>query len=191
MNTTSARPPGRRTGAGPTGSTVLPDLPNLALLAALRAWHEGLTARATVDRYLPHVRGDGQSSRGVIARLRRRIGLSLGEGKNVLHRLQKIVVAAQSPSSSTNSDARLSRYPRVFNAPSLQACSGDTFSTVYVCLPSTFAAVTRCGVRADVKEWRFTRRRIRPSCNASESERVATNTLKIQALSVSLVGELA
>jgi site-specific recombinase XerD len=34
MNTPSARPPGRRTRAGPTGSAALPDLPNLASLAA-------------------------------------------------------------------------------------------------------------------------------------------------------------
>jgi site-specific recombinase XerC len=70
MNTTSARPPGRRTRAGPTGSAALP---NLASLAALRAWHEGLTARAAVGRYLPHARGDGQSSRGVLAHIRRRL----------------------------------------------------------------------------------------------------------------------
>jgi site-specific recombinase XerD len=48
-------------------------LPDLASLAALRAWHEGLTAREAVTRYLPHARGDGQSSRGVIARVRRQL----------------------------------------------------------------------------------------------------------------------
>jgi len=48
-------------------------LPDLASLAALRAWYEGLTARAAVDRYLAHARGNGQSSRGVIARLRRQL----------------------------------------------------------------------------------------------------------------------
>jgi hypothetical protein len=48
-------------------------LPDFASLAALRAWHEGFTARAAVTRYLAHVRNDGQSSRGVIARIRRQL----------------------------------------------------------------------------------------------------------------------
>jgi site-specific recombinase XerD len=48
-------------------------LPDLASLAALRAWHEGLTAREAVTHYLAHLRGDGQSSRGVIARIRRQL----------------------------------------------------------------------------------------------------------------------
>ena len=76
MNTASAPPSGRRTRDRTTGSAVLPDLPdlpNLASLAALRAWHEGLTAREAVTRYLAHTRADGQSSRGVIARLRRQL----------------------------------------------------------------------------------------------------------------------
>lgn len=55
----------------------------------------------------------------------------------------------------------------------------------------TFAPLTRDGARADIRKFRFARRRIRPSFNASGSGRVATNTLKIQALGVSLVGELA
>ncbi|WP_246217006.1 phage integrase family protein [Paraburkholderia panacisoli] len=52
---------------------ALPGLPSLASLAALRAWHEGLTAREAVTRYLAHARADGQSSRGVIARIRRQL----------------------------------------------------------------------------------------------------------------------
>ncbi|QCP49042.1 integrase [Trinickia violacea] len=63
--------PGNRPSA--RTAAALPDLPNLASLAALRAWHEGLTARAAVTRYLGHARSDGQSSRGVIARIRRQI----------------------------------------------------------------------------------------------------------------------
>ncbi|OUL72772.1 phage integrase family protein [Paraburkholderia hospita] len=59
-------------GSGPSGGTPAA-LPDLASLAALRAWHEGLTARAAVTRYLAHVRDDGQSSRGVIARIRRQL----------------------------------------------------------------------------------------------------------------------
>ncbi|CAD6516462.1 Tyrosine recombinase XerC [Paraburkholderia metrosideri] len=47
-----------------------PALPDLASLAALRAWHEGLTARAAITRYLDHTRDDGQSSRSLIARIR-------------------------------------------------------------------------------------------------------------------------
>ncbi|MFP3588522.1 phage integrase family protein [Paraburkholderia sp. SIMBA_055] len=63
-------------GHGPSGGTpaALPAaLPDLASLAALRAWHEGFTARAAVTRYLAHVRNDGQSSRSVIARIRRQL----------------------------------------------------------------------------------------------------------------------
>ncbi|MDH6148246.1 MULTISPECIES: phage integrase family protein [Paraburkholderia] len=48
-------------------------LPDLASLAALRAWYEGLTARAAVTRYLEHARDDGQSSRAMIARVRRQL----------------------------------------------------------------------------------------------------------------------
>ena len=47
--------------------------PDHACLAALRAWYEGLTARAAVGRYLPHKRVHAQSSRGVIGRIRRRL----------------------------------------------------------------------------------------------------------------------
>ncbi|KVV46718.1 integrase [Burkholderia ubonensis] len=50
-----------------------PDLPSLAALAALRAWQEGLTARAAVTRYLPHRQANGQSSRGILARIRRQL----------------------------------------------------------------------------------------------------------------------
>ncbi|SFU20959.1 Phage integrase protein [Paraburkholderia aspalathi] len=48
-----------------------PAFPDLASLAALRAWYEGLTARAAVTHYLPHRRADGQSSRALISRIRR------------------------------------------------------------------------------------------------------------------------
>ncbi|RKR36194.1 phage integrase family protein [Paraburkholderia sp. BL17N1] len=63
-------------GNGPSGGTpaALPAaLPDLASLGALRAWHEGLTARAAATRYLAHVRDDGQSSRSLIARIRRQL----------------------------------------------------------------------------------------------------------------------
>jgi len=48
-------------------------LPDLASLAALRAWHAGLTARAAVERYLSHRKVDGQSSRGLLSRIRRQL----------------------------------------------------------------------------------------------------------------------
>jgi hypothetical protein len=47
--------------------------PDLDSLAALRAWYEGLTARAAVHQYLSHIRADGQSSRALLARIRRQL----------------------------------------------------------------------------------------------------------------------
>ncbi|KVK97036.1 phage integrase family protein [Burkholderia ubonensis] len=70
MNTASASFPGSDNGI-PAGTAAA--LPNLASLAALRAWHEGLTARAAVTRYLPHRQADGQSSRGILGRIRRQL----------------------------------------------------------------------------------------------------------------------
>ncbi|TDN63943.1 phage integrase family protein [Paraburkholderia sp. BL10I2N1] len=68
-----ARPGCRPSRETPAALTDPPDLPGLAALAALRAWYEGLTAREAVTHYLAHVRVDGQSSRGLIARLRRQL----------------------------------------------------------------------------------------------------------------------
>ncbi|WP_321927589.1 phage integrase family protein [Paraburkholderia guartelaensis] len=83
MNTAPAPAPARpATGSGNGPSAGSPAalaaplpaaLPDLASLAALRAWHEGFTAREAVTRYLAHARDNGQSSRGVIARLRRQL----------------------------------------------------------------------------------------------------------------------
>lgn len=42
-------------------------------LAALRAWHEGLSARETVVRYLGAKKADGQSSRSMLGRIRRQL----------------------------------------------------------------------------------------------------------------------
>lgn len=70
MKTVSVPAPGL--GNGPCHGTAAA-LPDLASLAALRAWHEGLTARTAVTRYLAHARGDGQSSRGLIGRIRRQL----------------------------------------------------------------------------------------------------------------------
>lgn len=73
MTSVSAQSSGRSTRAVATGSPVPSDLPSLPSLAALRAWYEGLTARAAVTRYLNHVRDDGQSSRGVLTRIRQEL----------------------------------------------------------------------------------------------------------------------
>lgn len=48
-------------------------MPDRASLAALKAWHEGLTARATITRYLKHVKADAQSSRAMLSAIRQRI----------------------------------------------------------------------------------------------------------------------
>lgn len=48
-------------------------LPDAASLAALRAWYEGLPTREAVVRYLGHTKADGQSSRGVLGAIRRRL----------------------------------------------------------------------------------------------------------------------
>jgi site-specific recombinase XerD len=56
-----------------SGNLAATSLPDLASLAALRAWHAGLTARAAVERYLSHRKVDGQSSRGLLSRIRRQL----------------------------------------------------------------------------------------------------------------------
>jgi Phage integrase protein len=48
-------------------------LPDAAALSALRAWHEGLSSRDAVARYLGQSCEVGQSSRGVIGAIRRGI----------------------------------------------------------------------------------------------------------------------
>ncbi len=48
-------------------------LPDAAALSALRAWHEGLSARDAVDQYIPQARGAGASARGVIGTIRRQL----------------------------------------------------------------------------------------------------------------------
>lgn len=48
-------------------------LPDAAELAVLRAWHAGLSARKAVERYLGERRALGQSSRGILGRIRRQL----------------------------------------------------------------------------------------------------------------------
>ncbi|MGY2492518.1 phage integrase family protein [Cupriavidus sp. CP313] len=47
--------------------------PNAPSLATLRAWHAGLTTREAVARYLGEERAQGQSSRGILGRIRRQL----------------------------------------------------------------------------------------------------------------------
>ena len=49
------------------------DFPDAAALAALRAWHAGLSTRDAVSRYLDDARATGQSSRGMVSRIRRQL----------------------------------------------------------------------------------------------------------------------
>ncbi|MEM5372608.1 phage integrase family protein [Paraburkholderia azotifigens] len=54
----------------PTEPSAFPDADRLA---ALRGWYAGLSSRAAVDRYLPHVRAQGESARGIIGAIRRQL----------------------------------------------------------------------------------------------------------------------
>jgi site-specific recombinase XerD len=49
--------------------------PHAAELAALRGWHAGLSTREAIERYLGERRAPGQSSRGVLARIRRQLAV--------------------------------------------------------------------------------------------------------------------
>ena len=61
-----------QSSSSPAGDS--PDgLPDAASLAALRAWYEGLSAREAVAHYLNHRKTDGQSSRGILGRIRRQL----------------------------------------------------------------------------------------------------------------------
>ncbi|KWR91557.1 site-specific integrase [Cupriavidus sp. IDO] len=53
--------------------TPPPGFPDAASLAALRAWHAGLATREAVARYLGEERARGQSSRGILGRIRRQL----------------------------------------------------------------------------------------------------------------------
>ena len=60
-----------KTGRSVTATPL--SLPDAAALSALRAWHEGLSSREAVARYLGETRLAGQSSRGIVGAIRRRI----------------------------------------------------------------------------------------------------------------------
>lgn len=48
-------------------------LPDPAEIAALRAWYEGLDCHVAVERYLSPRRADGESSRGIVGAIRRKL----------------------------------------------------------------------------------------------------------------------
>ena len=54
-------------------TAVAEGFPDAAAQAALRAWYEGMSARAAVERYLGSALSEGGSARGVIGRLRRQL----------------------------------------------------------------------------------------------------------------------
>jgi hypothetical protein len=68
MKTRQSCPPATESSDG-----MLPTFPSAASLAALRAWYEGLPARAAVARYLSDVTAEGESARSVLSRIRRQL----------------------------------------------------------------------------------------------------------------------
>jgi hypothetical protein len=48
-------------------------LPDAASLAALRAWYEGMPSREAVERFLAGRRAAGESSRGILGRIREQV----------------------------------------------------------------------------------------------------------------------
>jgi site-specific recombinase XerD len=56
-----------------TSEAAAMQLPDIAALSALRAWHEGMSSREAVDRFIPAAREPGASARGVIGAVRRQI----------------------------------------------------------------------------------------------------------------------
>lgn len=70
-------PPVPASGASARSNVPAPkdstDFPDAASLAALRAWHAGLSSRQAVAQYVGEERAHGQSSRAVLGRIRRRL----------------------------------------------------------------------------------------------------------------------
>ena len=63
----------RLSTAEPARKQPLLELPDAAALSALRAWHEGLSSREAVVRFIPERRATGGSSRSVISHIRRQL----------------------------------------------------------------------------------------------------------------------
>lgn len=49
------------------------EMPDASALAALRAWHQGLSARACIEQYLPTALEEGATARGVLGGIRRKL----------------------------------------------------------------------------------------------------------------------
>ncbi|RFU44540.1 site-specific integrase [Paraburkholderia sp. DHOC27] len=62
-----------RLTAAPSPDPVPVDFPDADELAMLRAWYAGMPVRKAVERYLPQRIGAGQSARGVLGSMRRRL----------------------------------------------------------------------------------------------------------------------
>ncbi|WP_232540260.1 phage integrase family protein [Azohydromonas aeria] len=63
----------RRSAAEPAQKQPPLELPDAPELSTLRAWHEGLSSREAVARFLPERRSAGGSSRAVIGHIRRQL----------------------------------------------------------------------------------------------------------------------
>ena len=63
----------RQSDAVATETDSPPDFPDADSLAALRAWYAGMTTREAVAQYLGNRKADGQSSRGILGRVRREL----------------------------------------------------------------------------------------------------------------------
>ncbi|MFP4854470.1 integrase, partial [Paraburkholderia sp. BR14264] len=59
----------------PSAAGIPADFPDADALAALRAWYEGASSRDAVRRYLHGRLGHGESARGVIGQICRRLAL--------------------------------------------------------------------------------------------------------------------
>ncbi len=57
----------------PSSGSASIDFPDENALAALRAWHAGLSSRAAVERYLSLAKAPGQSARGILGQIRRQL----------------------------------------------------------------------------------------------------------------------
>lgn len=95
------------------------ELPDAASLAALRAWYEGLTARDAVSRYL--TKADGQSSRGILGAVRRRLSAVARRR----HREDLAAVFEQGPSGLTQARAVARAMEMLANLPPPEPLIGD------------------------------------------------------------------
>lgn len=70
--------------------------PDASSLAAIRAWFEGLAARDCVVRYLSSTKLDGQSSRGMLGAIRRKLAAFARQvNRNDLQLMKEIELSFQ------------------------------------------------------------------------------------------------